>query len=111
MWGDRYIDDVLFRLIDDDPNQPPPADDEVDRRYLVLSDRQFSAAGVVDLNGDIAERRVFAAYSRARHMTGHDVDGDGDTDGVDHYLVSTPILAAPPLIGSGRINTCIASTA
>jgi|GEM_PF-3031552 len=83
----------MFRLIDDDPAAATP---QIDRRYLVATDRQFSPVAVLDEDGDIVERKMFEAYGRVRHSVAHDVDGDGDSDDVD--LVSTDILAA----GGGR---------
>jgi|GEM_PF-970306 len=93
VWGERYIDDVMFRLIDDDPAAATP---QIDRRYLVATDRQFSPVAVLDEDGDIVERKMFEAYGRVRHSVAHDVDGDGDCDSDDVDLVSTDILAVPP---------------
>ena len=75
IWGNRYIDDLILRRIDDD------LDGDYDHDWYHLTDVQFSTVAVIaprtSQNARIHERLTYDAYGRARHHWGHDVDGDG----------------------------------
>ncbi|MBX3372752.1 MAG: hypothetical protein KF817_02875 [Phycisphaeraceae bacterium] len=104
IWGNRYIDDLILRRIDDD------LDGDYDHDWYHLTDVQFSTVAVIaprtSQNARIHERVTFDAYGRARHHWGHDVDGDGaittSGTGSDRGIIQT--IIATSLTGSVPIT-------
>lgn len=81
-WGVRYIDDLVMRRIDDDS-------DGSFRRFLLITDSQFSVVASMSSSQDLIDRVAYDSYGTARHHRLADVDGDGDSDSTDSGIITS----------------------
>jgi len=62
IWGTRYVDELLQIGINDDPTDA--GEDDCETFYWALQDANYNVLGIVESDGDLAERYEYTPYSR-----------------------------------------------
>lgn len=74
VWGLRYIDDAMVRLLDKNLDGDSRDSGEL---FWQLSDAQFSTVAVIDKNAVLQERVSYTSYGVGTHRWPHEVNNTG----------------------------------
>ena len=74
VWGLRYIDDAIVRLLDKNLDGDCRDSGEL---FWQLSDAQFSTVAVIDKNAVLQERVSYTSYGVGTHRWPHEVNNTG----------------------------------
>jgi RHS repeat-associated protein len=74
VWGLRYIDDAMVRLLDKNLDGDCRDSGEL---FWQLSDAQFSTVAVIDKNAVLQERVSYTSYGVGTHRWPHEVNNSG----------------------------------
>ena len=90
VWGTQYVDELVQIAINDDPDDG--GEDDCETNLYALQDANYNVLGIVESDGDLAERYEYTPYGQRTVFT---------SAGSDDTLCMSPILESKRVEVSG----------